>query len=60
MNENYFTRVPDALYDALRDGEITPLMFNIMLHLHRWANWGDWHRPDSECQEASRRDGWAL
>ncbi len=40
MNENFFTRVPDALYDALRDGEITPLMFNIMLHLHRWANWG--------------------
>jgi hypothetical protein len=39
MNENFFTRVPDALYDALRDGEITLLMFNIMLHLHRWANW---------------------
>lgn len=40
MNQdNYFTRVPDALYDALRDGEITPLMFNIMLHLHHWADW---------------------
>jgi hypothetical protein len=37
--DNYFTRVPDALYDALRDGEITPLMFDIMTHLHRWANW---------------------
>jgi hypothetical protein len=40
MDQNsYFTRVPDALYDALRDGEITPLMFNIMLHLHHWADW---------------------
>src|SRR5580704_4301762 len=39
MNDNFFTRVPDALYDALRDGEITHLMFDIMLHLHRWANW---------------------
>lgn len=37
--DNFFVRVPDALYDALRDSEITPLMFNIMLHLHRWANW---------------------
>ncbi len=40
MNQdNYFTRVPDALYDALRDGQITPLMFDIMLHLHHWADW---------------------
>jgi hypothetical protein len=40
MNQyNYFVRVPEALYDALRDGEITPMMFDIMTHLHRWANW---------------------
>jgi hypothetical protein len=40
MNQyNYFVRVPEALYDALRDGEITPLMYDIMTHLHRWADW---------------------
>jgi hypothetical protein len=37
--DTYFTRVPDALYDAIKDGELNALMFNIMMHLHHWADW---------------------
>src|SRR5271156_840916 len=39
MTANLFVRVPESLYDALWRGEITPVMFNIMCLLHRWANW---------------------
>lgn len=39
MTENLFVRVPESLYDALRHGEITPVMFDVMCLLHRWANW---------------------
>lgn len=39
MSEHFFVRVPENLYDAMRHGEITPVMFNVMCLLHRWANW---------------------
>jgi hypothetical protein len=34
-----FTVLPNGLYDAFADGELTPSMFLAMTFLHRWANW---------------------
>ena len=37
--ENYFARVPYALFDAHDEGQLTPIMFVIMIWLYRWADW---------------------
>lgn len=34
-----FTIIPNDLYDALRNGEITLCMFQAMVFLHKWASW---------------------
>jgi hypothetical protein len=39
MSEHFFVRVPVTLYDARRQNVITSLQFDIMVLLHRWANW---------------------
>jgi hypothetical protein len=44
----YFTRVPDAIYDARREGFITPLMHDILSLYHKWAS-----RDDGSVQSVS-------
>jgi hypothetical protein len=34
-----FTRLPHAVTEALQRGDITLLMFNILVLLHVWAEW---------------------
>src|ERR1019366_2352172 len=34
-----FTRVPHAVTDALQRGDITVLMFSVLVLLHVWAEW---------------------
>jgi hypothetical protein len=38
-NEEYFARIPYALYDALEKDEITLTMFAVMIWLYKWADW---------------------
>ena len=39
MGTDYFVRLPEELYDALREDRINFHMFTVMTLLHRWANW---------------------
>ena len=38
-NEEYFARIPYALYDALEKDGITLTMFAVMTWLYKWADW---------------------
>jgi hypothetical protein len=39
MEDQFFARIPYDLFDARRQNIITSLQFDIMVLLHRWANW---------------------
>ncbi|MGB2589013.1 MAG: hypothetical protein WBF09_16600 [Candidatus Acidiferrum sp.] len=39
MEDQFFARIPYDLFDARRQSVITSIQFDIMVLLHRWANW---------------------
>jgi len=39
MEDQFFARIPYDLFDARRQNVITSIQFDIMVLLHRWANW---------------------
>lgn len=39
VTEHYHARIPESLYEDLRHGKLTKMMFDVMSYLHRRADW---------------------